>query len=199
MKNAVLTALATSSLFFATNARADLSDVPSGDYGLDKTHAYITLTYSHLGFSTPHVGFDSFELNLALDSDTPENSRVEVVIDVTSINSRVEKFDDHLNSADFFDTASFPEATFKSTSIERTGENTYNVTGDLTIMDVTKSIVLATTINKAAVHPMSKVPTVGMSGEATISRSELGLARAVPNVGDTVTIYVTAEMPLKSP
>lgn len=190
-------ALAASLLGLAVSASADLSSVPAGEYGLDKTHGYITFSYDHLGFSNPHVGFDSFEVDLNLDNDNIANSTVNVLIDATSINSRVENFNGHLNGGNFFDTENHPEITFVSTGIEMTGANTMNVTGDLTIKGTTKSVTLDTTINKAADHPMRKVPTIGVSAQTKVSRSDWGLDRAVPNVGDEVTIWIEVELPQK--
>lgn len=189
------TALAATLVCFSSTAAADLSNVPSGDYGLDKTHGYVTFSYDHLGFSNPHVGFESFEVALTLDSENIQNSTVNVLIDATSISSRVEVFDGHLNGANFFDTENHPTITFKSTGIEVTGNSTMNVTGDLTIKGVTKPVTLETTINKAADHPMRKIPTIGVSARAVVSRSEWGLDRAVPNVGDEVTIWIEVELP----
>ncbi|MDH3988834.1 MAG: YceI family protein [Gammaproteobacteria bacterium] len=197
MRKTVQTALLTTFLALAANAQADLSDVPSGEYGLDDHHAYISFTYSHIGYSTPHIGFRNFDANLMLDSENPQNSEIEVVIDTTSIDSRVDEFNGHLRGSNFFDTDNYPQATFKSTRIEGTGEDTFNVTGDLTIKDVTKSVTLEATLNKAAMHPMRKIPAVGFSAETTIMRSDFGLDRAVPAVGDEVTIYITVEMPKK--
>ena len=102
MRKTVSAALAATFLAFAVNAQADLSDVPSGEYGLDDHHGYISFTYSHIGFSTPHVGFRKFDANLTLDSENPENSSVEVVIDTTSIDSRVDEFNGHLRGSNFF-------------------------------------------------------------------------------------------------
>lgn len=172
-------------------------DVPSGEYGLDKTHGYITISYSHLGFSNPHVGFDSFEVSLAADADDPGRSNVEVLIDATSINSRVEVFDDHLNGENFFDTANHPEITFASTGITSTGENTFDIQGQLTIKGITKPVTLNATINKAAEHPMRGVPTIGVTAIAQVLRSEWGLAYAVPAVSDEVSIFIDVELPLK--
>lgn len=189
------TALAASLLGFALPASADLSSMPSGHYGLDQTHGYITFSYSHLGFSNPHVGFRSFDVDLSLDSENIENSTVEVLIDATSIDSRVETFNGHLNGKNFFDTETYPTITFKSTSIEMTGKTTMNVTGDLTIKGITKPVTLEAMINKAADHPMRKIPTIGVSGQTTVSRSEWELTRAVPNVGDDVLIWIEVELP----
>ena len=173
---------------------ADLSDVPSGKYALDSTHGYITFTYSHLGFSNPRVGFNSFDTVLDLDTGSPENSTVEVTIDATSIDSRVAEFNEHLNGADFFNTAEYPTITFKSTKVTATGDNTFDVTGDLTILGTTKPVTLATTINKAGNHPLRNVPTVGVSASTKLMRSEWGLGAYVPAVSDEVELSIEVEL-----
>jgi polyisoprenoid-binding protein YceI len=195
MKNSFRNILLLPLLALAGNAYADLADMPAGEYGLDKSHGYITFSYSHFGYSTPHIAFDSFDLNLTLDPQNPENSSVTVTIDATSVSSRVDNFDGHLNGANFFDTAKHPEITFQSTSMSKTGDGSYDVVGDLTIKGITKSVTLNARINKAANHPRRNTPIVGMSGVAKVNRSDWGLDRALPNVGDEVTIHVTAEMP----
>ena len=194
MKKFARTAYVLACMALSATANADLSDVPSGKYSLDLSHAYITFSYSHMGFSTPNIGFRDFDASLMLDSDRLENSSIEVVINADSIESLKDDFNGHLKSGDFFDTGNFPQATFSSTKIESTGADTFNVTGNLTIKDVTKPVILAATLNKAAMHPMQKVPTVGFSAQTTIMRSDFGLGRYVPNVGDEVTIHITVEM-----
>jgi len=176
------------------SASADLSSVPSGLYTLDSSHGYITFTYSHLGFSNPRVGFNSFDAKLELDSDAPENSTIGVTIDASSIDSRVAEFNEHLNSSDFFNTAEHPTITFESTKVETTGDNTFDVTGNLTILGTTKPVTLAATINKAANHPMKDVPTVGVSASARIKRSEWGLGAYVPAVSDEVVLSIEVEL-----
>jgi len=180
------------------SAIADLADVPSGEYGLDKGHGYISFSYSHFGYSNPHVGFNSFDLTLDLDSADPEKSSVEVVIDATSVDSRVENFNGHLNGGNFFDTANHPTITFKSTAFNSTSEDTFDVVGDLTIKGITQPVTLQATVNKAAEHPRKKTPIVGVDATATVSRSAFGMDRAVPNVSDEVTLYISVEMPLQS-
>tara|TARA_R110001599_G_scaffold353861_1_gene600677 strand:+ start:9439 stop:10035 length:597 start_codon:yes stop_codon:yes gene_type:complete len=175
-------------------ALADLTAIPSGKYTLDKTHGYITFSYSHLGFSTPHVSFDKFDVALNLDTQNPQKSTLEVQIDAASVDSRVEEFDEHLNGENFFNTAKYPEITFKSTAIKETGENTFDIVGDLTIMGQTHPATFAATINKAGKNPMKKVDALGVSAETKILRSVWGLGRYAPAVGDEVTIHVTVEM-----
>jgi polyisoprenoid-binding protein YceI len=176
------------------SATADLSEVPTGTYVLDRSHGYITFTYSHLGFSNPRVGFNSFDTVLELDSSNPENSAIEVTIDAASIDSRVAEFNEHLNGADFFNTAEYPTITFRSTKVEVTGENTFDVTGDLTILGTTKPVTLATTLNKAGNHPLQNVPTVGVSASARLMRSEWGLDAYVPAVSDQVELSIEVEL-----
>ena len=104
-------------LFMTTTAvlaAAAKVDVPSGAYGLDKTHGYITFGYSHLGFSNPEVGFNEFDVELMLDAADLQNSTLKVTIDVSSIDSRVAEFDKHLKNADYFDVANHPGITFVS-------------------------------------------------------------------------------------
>ena len=181
-------------LAFPLSVSAELADVPSGTYTLDSSHGYITFTYSHLGFSNPRVGFNSFDATLELDSSKPENSQIEVTIDASSIDSRVAEFNEHLNGTDFFNTAEYPTITFTSTKVVATGENTFDVTGDLTILETTRPVTLTTTINKAANHPMRNVPTVGVSASTTLMRSEWGLGAYVPAVSDEVELSIEVEL-----
>jgi polyisoprenoid-binding protein YceI len=194
MCNFIRSFCAATLLALSFSVSADLSDVPSGKYTLDSSHGYITFTYSHLGFSNPRVGFNRFDTELKLDSGNPENSVVEVTIDASSIDSRVAEFNDHLNGGDFFNTVEYPTITFKSTKVEATGENTFDVTGDLTILGTTKPVTLTATINKAANHPMRNVPTVGLSASAKLMRSEWGLGAYVPAVSDEVELSIEVEL-----
>jgi polyisoprenoid-binding protein YceI len=194
MCNPIRSLFAVTLLALPFSASAELSSVPSGVYTLDSSHGYITFTYSHLGFSNPRIGFNSFDTKLELDRDDPDNSTIEVTIDASSIDSRVAEFNKHLNSSDFFNTAEYPTITFESTKVEATGNSTFDVTGNLTILGTTKPVTLAATINKAANHPMLDVPTVGVSASTKIKRSEWGLGAYVPAVSDEVELSIEVEL-----
>jgi polyisoprenoid-binding protein YceI len=198
MKKVIRSLTAVTALALSLGAQAELGDMPSGAYVLDKAHGYITFTYDHLGFSTPHVGFRNFDVSLDLDSSNIENSKVEVLIDATSIDSRVDVFNGHLNGENFFDTANHPEITFTGTDITSTGGETFDITGDLTIKGVTKSVTLNAILQKADMHPMRNLPSIGVTAEGTLSRSDFGLTRGVPNISDEVTLHISVEMPQKA-
>ena len=187
-------ALAVSLLSLPALALAEIGDVPPGEYSLDNSHGYVLFSYSHLGFSNPQVGFDSFDVTLDLDTENPADSEVQVSIDATSVNSRVAEFNEHLNGERFFDTARYPTIEFVSTDIVPTSGDQYEVTGNLTIKDITRPVTLEAVINKAGQHPMLNVPTVGISAQATVKRSDWGLDYAVPAVSDEVTITIEVEM-----
>ena len=102
-----------------------------------------------------------------------------------------------MRSADFFDVEQFPAMTFKSTKLEKTGETTGKLHGDLTILGTTKPITLDLTLNQAGIHPMSEEPHVGFSATGSIKRSEFGMIYGVPAVGDDVHIIIEVEASAK--
>ena len=177
----------------ATGA-ASLS-VPDGRYGLDKTHGYITFSYSHLGFSNPEVGFKVFDVELNLNAADPAASTFEARIDAASIDSRVDEFNKHLVGADYFDVENYPEITFVSGSIRMTSDTTADITGTLTIKDQSHPLTLAAVLNKAGMHPLARVPALGVSARATLSRSQWGLKKYVPMVSDEVELRIEIELP----
>ena len=198
MKNIFASLAMIVTLVLSSAASAELADMPPGAYALDKTHGYITFSYNHLGYSTPHVGFRNFDVELDLDSKNIENSTVTVLIDATSIDSRVEVFNGHLNGENFFDTANHPEISFVSTEIKSTGDDTFDIVGDLTIKGTTLQTVLNATLLKAADHPMRKLPTIGATAQTTVNRSEFGLTRGLPMISDEVIIDISVELPQKT-
>lgn len=162
-------------------------------YTLDPTHTNVVAQWNHFGFSNPFANFGDVEGTLVYDAANPAASSVQVTLPLSGLDGFNDKFDEHLRSADFFDAAKYPDATFKSTRVEAAGKDKLKVTGDLTIKDVTRPVVLDVTLNKAGEHPMKKVPAIGFDATATISRTEFGVGAYVPNVGDAVTLRITTE------
>ncbi len=162
-------------------------------YNLDPTHTNVLAQWSHFGYSHPFANFGDVEGTLVYDADNVAASSVQVTLPLSGLEAFSSKFNDHLRSADFFDAAKYPTATFKSTRVEAAGEGRLKVTGDLTIKDQTKPVVLDVTLNKAADHPMMKVPAIGFDATTTILRSDFGVGAYAPNVGDEVTLRITTE------
>jgi len=167
--------------------------VASGTYKLDPTHTDVLVQWNHMGFSNPTAHFGNADGTLVYDAADVGKSSVEVTLPLSGLNSFTAKFDEHLRSADFFDAAKFPTATFKSTKVEAAGTNKLTVTGDLTVKGQTKPVVLDVTVNGAGEHPMMKVPSVGFDATTTIKRSDFGVGAYAPAVSDDVKIRITTE------
>lgn len=190
---AIGTLVVASGVFNIVSA-ANLSEVPSGTYTVDPTHAYITFQYSHLGLSNPTLSFDDFTVDLNLDSQDPTKSMILVSIDPASIITGSPIFKEHLTGAEFFDVANNPEIVFQSTTIEAADDESFSVNGDLTIKGQSKPVTLNVTINAATSHPMTGKPVIGMDATGEILRSDYGLDKFVPHVSDGVTLNITAEL-----
>jgi len=165
----------------------------SGTYILDPAHTDVIAQWSHFGFSNPVAHFGEVDGRIVYDAENVGASSVEVTLPLSGLNSHVAKFDEHLRSADFFDAAKFPNVTFKSTSVEAAGTNQLKVTGDLTIKDITRPVVLDVTINKFGEQPMAKRAAAGFDAVAQLKRSDFGLDMAAPNVSDEVELRITTE------
>lgn len=176
-------------VLFAGSASAEPQE-----YIFDKSHSHIGMTWDHLGFSDFRARFSNFSGTLILDEATPENSSLEIVIPIVSIDTGSAVFDEHLQGEDFFNAAVYPTATFKSTRVVLTGEKTAMVHGDLTIRGVTQPVTLDVVLNKIADHPMTGKKAAGFTATAQIERSAFGLDYFVPAVSDEVDIFVSTEV-----
>lgn len=162
-------------------------------YQIDPTHTATVFTWNHFGFSTPSANFSDIQGTINVDNAKPANSSVNVTIPLTSLNTNVKALDEHLLKSDFFDAEKYPNITFKSTKVQAVSKTKYKITGDLTIKDVTKPVVLDAVLNKQAVHPMSKAETIGFNATTSFDRSAFGVGAYVPNVGDKITVNITTE------
>lgn len=176
----------------------DLSKATSGNYKLDKDHANILFNLSHLSFSHYFGRFNNMDGTLTFDANAPQNSKVNISVDVSSIDTNNATLEGELKSSQWFDTPKFPNATFSSTRIEKLSETTGKVYGDLTLHGVTKPIVLDVTFNGAGTNPVkTDLVMLGFSGQTTIKRSDFGISQYIPMVGDEVTLTIEAEFILQ--
>lgn len=162
------------------------------EYKIDPNHTHVIWHVSHFGFSYPS-GKWMAEGKLAYDPEKVETSKVVVEIPIAKLLTGLDKFDRHLLSKDFLDANKFPKATFESDKIEVTGENTFNIHGTLNLHGVSKPVVLQATKNKAGVLPVNNKETIGFSAKGTINRSDFGISKYAPNVGNDVELSIELE------
>jgi polyisoprenoid-binding protein YceI len=166
-------------------------------YAFDTAHTSVIWKAGHMGFSFPHGIFSNIEGTLVLDEADISKSAVDVTIPLDKIATGIPKFDDHLKSKDFFNVEKTPTAKFVSTKVEKTGDKTAKLTGDLTLNGITKPVTLDVTLNKQGEHPMMKKKAVGFSATAQIKRSDFGITYGIPNVPDEVDLEIQAEAQVK--
>jgi polyisoprenoid-binding protein YceI len=178
-------------LVFASSAFA----APETFY-LDANHTFPRFSYSHMGYSTQLSRFDKTTGEVVLDSAARTGS-VDVVIDTKSVDTGSPLFNEHIQGADFLDTAAYPTATFKSTSVKFDGDKPVAVNGNLTIKGVTRPVTLTVTSFKHAMPPMMKRDAIGANATTTVKRSDFNMGKYAPLVGDDVTIDIAIEAQAK--
>jgi polyisoprenoid-binding protein YceI len=178
-----------------------VSDAGAATYRLDKGHTVVAFTWQHLGMTRQEGRFSDVEGTLTFEVSEPEASSLEVKIGAGSINTGFPERDRHLRTSDFFDAANHRHLEFKSTSVKKTSDKTGEVTGNLTIRGVSKPVTLAVTWTYLGEHPLGKFNALylgkqvaAFSAKTTIKRSEWGLNRVLPLVGDDIEIRIETEM-----
>lgn len=166
---------------------------------IDPSHTRANFTVRHMMISNVHGQFDDISGTVEFNEDDSTQSSLNVKIGVASINTRDEKRDGHLKSPDFFDVANHPYLTFQSTQVQKTGENTGRVTGDLTIRGISKPVVLEVEYNGQAKSPWGTT-SAGFSASGKLNRKDWGLNWNVALetggwlVGDEIKISIEAEI-----
>jgi len=158
--------------------------------------------HSSVGFSIRHFvskvagSFNKVTGTIVVDRANLEKSSVEAVIAISSVNTANEKRDAHLQTPDFFDAAKFATATFKSKAWKKTGEDSFDVTGDLILKGVTKEIVLKTKL--LGFGPgMQGAQLSGWESTITLNRSDFGVSGYAGAIGDDVALTISVEADLK--
>src|SRR3954467_4352091 len=146
----------------------------TGTYTLDPTHTRIGFVARHAMVTKVRGSFNEFEGTATVDGENPANSGVRLTIDAASIDTRNAQRDEHLRTNDFLALEQYPQITFVSTDISQVDETTFEVSGDLTIKDVTKPVTVPFTFEGAAQDPFGNQPT-GFDGSVTISRKDYGI------------------------
>lgn len=183
---------------------APVAALAQSSWILEPTHTHASFTIRHLVISNVRGEFGKTTGTVKLDDKDVTRSVVEAEIETGTIDTRVPDRDAHLRSPDFFDAAKYPKITFKSTKVEQAGEGKLKVTGNLTIKDVTKPVVLDVTGPTKEIKDPWGNTRRGIAAATKINRRDFGLTwgkvvEAGPVVGDEVAIEIEAELLKQDP
>jgi len=191
--NAVLVG-AVALVGLASNAIAEVTWVP------DQAHTQVRFTVTYMAISEVSGTFDAYTFTLLQPGDDFQGARIQAAIKTASINTGNEKRDNHLRSDDFFGAAQYPEITFASSAFEKVGDSAYTITGDLTIRDVTKPVVLQAVYRGMAVDSRGNIKA-GFKATGTIHRQEFGVRwnRTLDTGGFVVSdeVHIVLDVQLK--
>jgi polyisoprenoid-binding protein YceI len=180
-------------LMFPLLLAASLPVAAAQKYDIDQNHTKLTFGWDHLGFSNPSASLEKFSGDFQLDTADLTKSSISITFPLDGLHTGVPKLDDDLKAPGFFDAATYPDITFKSTKVEKVGNGGLKVSGDLTVHGVTRPVVLDAKVNKIGDNPMGKGPSAGFEADATLKRSEFGIGKLVPSVGDEIKVHITLD------
>jgi len=187
MKHIALSVTAAALLAFGGTAAAN-----PAPYSIDPTHTFVTFEALHFGTSTTRGRFAKKEGTIEFDR-AGKTGKVDITIDMASINTGVAPFDSHLKSKDFFDVANHPTARFVASGLSFDGNNVSQVTGTLTMLGKTAPVVLKATRFNCYQNPIVKREACGGDFEATLQRSLWGSTYGLPGIPDNVRLMVQVE------
>jgi polyisoprenoid-binding protein YceI len=197
-RRAALVALAFAIPVVAAAAPMGPSDVPGGHYVLDKRHASLIARVMHMGVSLYTLRFDTLDASFDYSPEHPEATRLDASVDPASLDVNADY--GKTFAEEFLSASKFPKATFVSTSATSAGNGQGTITGDLTLMGVTKPVTFNVTLIGAG-HEVLPLPlgrrAAGFEATTTIKRSDFGSTYLNNLVGDEVTLQIEAEFEKK--
>ncbi|MGO4373536.1 YceI family protein [Paenibacillus sp. 2TAB19] len=168
------------------------------NWTVDASHSAVDFSVKHMMIAKVKGTFHTFEANIVADPQDLTSAEIDFSIDLTSIDTRNNDRDAHLRSGDFFETEKYPALTFKATSIVKTDDGEYNITGDVSLHGVTRSESFAASFEGAGKDPWGN-EKVGFSATGSLKRSDYGLTynAALETggvlIGDEVKISIEIE------
>ena len=160
-------------------------------YNSEPNHTFVRFSYNHMGFSTQESRFNSTTGTVTYDP-AAKTASIDMLINTKSVDTGSDLFNGHIQGPDYLDTAQFSTATFKSTSVKFDGDTPVSIEGNLTVKGVTKPVTLKVTSFKHGLNMMKK-DSIGADATGTIKRSDFNMSKAVPMVGDEVTLEIAIE------
>ena len=175
------------------------AEVLPGAYVVEPLHTQVTWSLSHLGFTTYFGRLGDVSGSLTLAPNSPATSQLSITMPTASLNTTSDKLNQELQGSDWFDAKSYPTISYKSTKVDIIGRGHATVTGALTLHGVTRPVVLDVRFNAAGVNPIDHHYTVGFQATGTIRRSQFGVTKYVPLVGDDVSLMISAAFEQANP
>ena len=166
----------------------------AADYAIDKQgqHAFVNFKISHLGYSWLYGTFKDFDGSFSFDAAKPQDSKVNVTLNTTSVDTNHAERDKHIRSGDFLNVSKHPTATFASTSVKSTGEGTADITGDLTLNGVTKPVVIAAKFIGEGKDPWGGY-RAGFEGSTTLRLKDFDIQRDLGPASQDVQLTISVE------
>ncbi|HMO80730.1 MAG TPA: YceI family protein [Pyrinomonadaceae bacterium] len=178
---------------------AVVSEGEAGSYNFDRAHTFIGFRVKHMGLIDVPGYLRDFTGTITYDPKDPSRSSVNFSAKMTSIDTGIAGRDNHLRSADFFEVEKFPDLTFKSTKVEKKGDN-WVVTGDLTIKETTRSVSMPFNITGFIPANQRSGPRMGVTAETNINRRDFGVTYGgnvpgteTPTIANDVKIWLQIE------
>jgi len=173
--------------------QADVAKLKAGQYSLDSTHATLLFKIQHLGLSTYVGRFNDFDASLEFDPDNIAAASLSAIIEIDSLDINDEDLKSDLMGRSWFHQSEYPQAIFESTSVRPTSDTEFEFTGTLNWRGQQKAIIVSATFHGGANNILSGKYTLGFSAKGAFSRSDFGMDKYVPLVGDEIKIEAYAE------
>lgn len=190
---AIMLLLAGCAAIVRPNFQTELVKLRSGEYTLDPAHAALIFKIDHLQLSTYVGRFNSFEASLDFDPDNMAATRLDGVVEMSSLDTNDAELEDTIKGSDWFNVAQFPQATFSTVDVQVLDDSRFLFTGDLTFRGITKPVQLRATFNGGADNMLTGKYTLGFTAMGSFKRSDYGMDSFAGIIGDEVNLELFAE------
>ncbi|MCG6199913.1 YceI family protein [Psychromonas antarctica] len=198
VKQTLLVILAVLSLsscvsWIAPTVKSEIIELQAGQYHLDGKHAALIFKIQHLGLSTYVGRFNKFDAELNFDPKNMSDASLNAIVYISSIDINDEDLAETLQSATWFNSEEFTQASFTSHTVTPVSDSSFNFSGDLTLKGVTKPVTFKATFHGGANNWITGKYTIGFSAIGQIKRSDFGMSNYIPIVGDKIDLEIYAE------
>ncbi len=173
--------------------KTGIVQLEKGSYKLDQTHVAVLFKINHMGLSTFVGRFNKVDATLEFDPNNIAAAKLSAIIDIASLDVNNPDLEETLRGSSWFDAKKYPQAFFKTTSVNLINQNSAVFSGELTLHGVTAPIDLTVTFNGGANNMLTGFYTLGFSAISTFNRSTFGVDYLIPAIGDAVSLEVFAE------